>query len=60
MTRPSIWKRITQHYTVAEAITWLARPHPQLEGESAASAIREGRVEQVHAILDRLESGVYL
>ena len=58
--RPSIWKRITEAYTVSEAIRWLTLPHPQLEGEKPGDLIRQGRAERVHGVLDRLDSGTHL
>ncbi len=52
--------RLEEYYAPSEANEWLTAPHPQLEGVSPLAAIADGRAHEVKAILDRLDSGVYL
>ena len=52
--------RLRELYTPSEIDTWLTVKHPQLDDESPLSAIANGRGDKVIAILDRLESDVYL
>ena len=52
--------RLSQLYTPHEAFTWMHGPHPQLDGLSPMEAVKQGRRNDVDAILDRLDAGVYL
>ena len=54
-----IW-RLKNHYTNSEVEVWLQGPHPQLDNETPLSAMIRGRAHEVKAILDRLETAVYL
>lgn len=53
-------RRLAAWYTAADVDLWLVSPHPQLGGESAASAIAGGRGAEVLAILDRPDAGATL
>ena len=52
--------RLREFYTPSEIDTWLTVKHPQLNDESPLSALANGRGDKVIAILDRLESDVFL
>ena len=58
--RPDIQKKLEKYYTPEEAGKWLDIPHPQLDGRTPAWEIKNGRIADVCAIIDRLESAVYL
>jgi transcriptional regulator with XRE-family HTH domain len=46
-------------YDPDEARLWLFSPHAELDGQSAAELIAEGRMDEVLAIIDRLQSSSY-
>ncbi len=48
--------QLAEFYTSEEARLWIFSPHPDLNGARAADAIREGRIDEVLAIVDRLQS----
>ena len=52
--------RLADFYEPHEVLRWLNAPHPQLEDRTALSLVDEGREEEVHAVLDRLDAGGYL
>lgn len=55
-----IVERLGKPYTPAEIRTWLNAPHPQLAGARAIDLIRQGRTPEVLAVIDRLDTEVYL
>jgi uncharacterized protein (DUF2384 family) len=53
--------RLTEFYPRAhDRHLWLHSPHPQLDGKTAMAVINDGGIDEVIAIIERLESGVYL
>jgi hypothetical protein len=52
--------RLQEYYASDEIRLWLYARHPQLNGERAIDLINRGRTIEVLAILDRLDSAVYL
>ena len=52
--------RLSEYYNSEEFRAWLYSCHPQLSGQRAVDLIREGRTEDVIAILERLDGDVYL
>lgn len=52
--------RLAAYYTPREAHRWLTEPHPQLEGRRAVDVIAGGGLDEVLAILDRLDGDGYL
>ena len=56
----SLFMRLEDHYRPNEIRTSLYARHPQLNGERAIDRIQAGQTEDVLAILDRLDIGVYL
>lgn len=56
----NIFRRLSALYSPSEVEVWLQSPHPQLDNETALSAMIRGRANEVTAILDRLEGGAYL
>ena len=52
--------RLAHWYDPHEIDLFFTLPHPQLGGKSVRSVIDAGHIEEVEAILDRLESGAYL
>ena len=51
---------LAEFYAPDEAHLWLLSPHKLLGGTSPADKIREGRAEEVFALLDQLRSGAYV
>lgn len=47
-------------YEPDEARLWLFSPHGELDGRSAAELIAEGRMDDVLAIIDRLQSSSHV
>jgi transcriptional regulator with XRE-family HTH domain len=47
-------------YEADEARLWLFSHHAELDGKSPAQAIAEDRMDEVLAIIDRLQSGAYV
>jgi len=47
-------------YEPDEARLWLFSPHSELDGQSAADLIAEGRMDEVLAVIDRLQSASYV
>lgn len=56
----SIFERLRERYTAEEARRWWRTPQPQLDGQIPAVVFKDGRIAEIVAILDRLESGAYL
>ena len=52
--------RLDEYYEHEEVRAWLYARHPQLDGERAIDVIRDGRTEEVIAILDRLDADAYI
>ena len=52
--------RLFDFYTPDETRLWLHASHPLLNHERAIDLIRDGRSEEVLAVIERLESGAYL
>ena len=52
--------RLGEYYDHEEVRAWLYSRHPQLEGERAIDLIHDQRMEEVIAILDRLDADAYL
>ena len=53
-------ERLTDFYTADEARLWLHARHPALANERAIDLIRSGRTQEVLAVIERLDAGVYL
>jgi len=51
---------LSDYYTPEETRLWLHTPHPMLGRERAVDLIFSGRTEEVLAVIDQLEAGVYL
>lgn len=47
-------------YDSGEARLWLFSPHADLAGNTPAQTIAEDRMDEVLAIIDRLQSGAYM
>ncbi len=58
--RRPIRQRLAEFYSDAEADLWIYRPHPQLGDVPPRHLVDLGRAEEVHALIDRMESGVYI
>jgi transcriptional regulator with XRE-family HTH domain len=52
--------RLSDFYTPDETRLWLHSRHPLLNGERAIDLIYNGRLEEVLAIIERLEAGAYV
>lgn len=52
--------RLCDFYTPDETRLWLHASHPLLNNERAIDLIRDGRSEEVLAVIERLEAGAYL
>ena len=52
--------RLGEYYSDDEVRAWLHARHPQLDGRRAIDLIRDGRTEEVIAILDRLDADAHL
>lgn len=55
----SCMERLLAFYEVGPAHSWMCRWHPDLD-ETPAQAIRDGRYDEVDAILNQLETGAYI
>jgi len=55
-----IYARLAVFYDAAEIERWLDSKHPLLDGKRAADLIAEGKTQEVHRVIDQLESGAYL
>ena len=53
-------ERLSDFYTPDEARLWLHARHPLLDGARAIDLIRDGKVEPVLAVIERLDAGAYL
>jgi transcriptional regulator with XRE-family HTH domain len=51
---------LSEFYAPDEAHLWLLSPHKLLDGASPADRIKEGRTDEVFALLDQLRSGAYV
>ena len=51
---------LSEFYDPDEAHIWLLSPNKLLDGASPADRIKEGRTDQVFALLDQLRSGAYV
>lgn len=58
--RRPIRQRLAEHYTETELDLWIYRPHPQLGDVPPRSLVDQGRAEEVHALIDRLDAGAYI
>lgn len=58
--RRPIRQRLAEFYTEAELDLWIYRPHPQLGDQSPCRLVDSGRAEEVHQLIDRMESGTYI
>lgn len=52
--------QLTAVYDAGEARLWLFSPHADLAGKAPAQVIAEDRMDEVLAIIDRLQSGAYI
>jgi len=52
--------RLSDLYTPDETRIWLHSKHPLLGQRRAIELIREGRTEDVLAVIERIEAGAYL
>jgi uncharacterized protein (DUF2384 family) len=53
-------KTLLDFYSEPEVIQWLESPQQPLNGESALSLIKQGRIDEVIATVGQLADGVYL
>jgi hypothetical protein len=51
--------RLAKLFEAEEAMKWLYSPHNELGGLSARTAIDAGRLSEVEAIVERLETGAF-
>lgn len=51
---------LAELYPPQEAKLWLFSPHKQLEGETPASAIADGKMENVLKIIAQLKDGAFI
>lgn len=58
--RRPIRQRLAEFYTEAELDLWIYRPHPQFGDQSPSRLVDIGRAEEVHQLIDRMESGTYI
>ncbi|MFD1914126.1 antitoxin Xre/MbcA/ParS toxin-binding domain-containing protein [Halodurantibacterium flavum] len=58
--RRPVRQRLTAHYTSEEIAVWMHRAHPQLGDQSPRHLIHQGRAEEVHRVIDRLDDGAYI
>jgi uncharacterized protein (DUF2384 family) len=56
--RRPIRQRLADHYSEAELDLWLYRPQPALDGQPPKSLVDQGRAEEVHALIDRMDEGL--
>ncbi len=52
--------QLAELYPPQEAKLWLFSPHKQLEGETPADAIAEGKMEDVLKIIAQLKDGAFI
>lgn len=52
-------EQLAQFYGPEEARLWLFSPHAELQGDRPADLIAEDRIDEVLAIIDRLQSSAY-
>lgn len=52
--------RLGDFYNPADAQAWMNSPHPLLENKWPFNMIILGRAEEVLAVIERLDAGVYL
>lgn len=57
--RRPIRQRLAEFYTETELDLWLQRKHPQLDNRPPCLLVDQGRAEEVHAVIDRLEEGAF-
>ena len=53
-------ERLSDFYAPDETRLWLHARHPLLDGRRAIDLIRDGRTEEVLAVIERLDSGAYI
>lgn len=53
------FSELSEFYEPEEARLWLLSPHKLLEGATPADRIREGRTDEIFALLEQLRSGAY-
>lgn len=58
--RRPIRQRLMAFYSEVELDLWIYSPHPQLNGDSPRHRVDQGRAEDVHLVIDRMEEGAYL
>lgn len=58
--RRDFMTRLLEYYSPPAAVEWMTVPHPQLNGSTPIAVWSQGRGDEVHAILDRLESDCYI
>lgn len=58
--RRPIRQRLAEFYTEAELDLWLYRPHPQFGGRAPRQLVDIGQAEDVHQLIDRMESGAFI
>ncbi len=51
--------RLAEFYTPEETRLWLHAKHPMLANEAAIDLINSGRIEEVLAVIEALDSGAY-
>ncbi len=52
--------RLADFYTPEEARVWLYAPHPMLSDERAIDLLQGRAADQVLAVIDRLDAGIYI
>lgn len=58
--RRPIRQRLAEFYSGPELDLWIQLPHPQLNDVPPRLLIDQGRAEEVHVLIDRLDGGIYI
>lgn len=53
-------EQLSEFYSPQDAKLWLLAPHPLLGGESPATRIRAGKLDDALALIDQLRDGAYV
>jgi len=53
-------EELSEFYSPQQARIWLFKPHTLLKGETPADRIREGKLDDVRALIAQLKDGAYV
>lgn len=53
-------EQLRSHYLPSQIMLWMASPNEQLDGRTPIGLVAEGRVDEVLAVIDRMDAGAYL